>query len=286
MVTFIPVAAVFAMSRSYSPSRRLVAAAIAGLMLATVVFTKSRGGVVGLVVMLAALVVLGQNVRRGFGAIAVAAVLLATPFMPASFWERMGSITNDQRDKQEFNGTRETRLDLMEGGIQTFLERPFTGVGAGQFQNYNPPWRKQQFNETHNALIQAAAETGILGLLAFSFLIARAGMGAAATMKMLRRPRKRRTSDPLQLVMTQHERHSMRVLTVGVTAGLCGWFVCALFASVAYNWTFYYLLALIVSGRELVRDRLSAGRTLQVHARKAVSVPAAALFIGSAAHGV
>ena len=29
-----------------------------------------------------------------------------------------------------------------------------------------------------------------------------------------------------------------------MVAALVGWFVCALFASVAFNWTFYYLLAL------------------------------------------
>ena len=28
-----------------------------------------------------------------------------------------------------------------------------------------------------------------------------------------------------------------------------------MFASVAYNWTFYYLLALIVAAREMTRDR-------------------------------
>ena len=58
----------------------------------------------------------------------------------------------------------------MEEGIRTFLEHPLTGVGAGDFQNYNPPWRQERWRETHNALIQVASETGIVGLVAFSFL--------------------------------------------------------------------------------------------------------------------
>jgi hypothetical protein len=41
-----------------------------------------------------------------------------------------------------------------------------------------------------------------------------------------------------------------------MAAGLAGWFVCAMFASVASNWTFYYVLALAVAGRELLLDRL------------------------------
>jgi hypothetical protein len=61
--------------------------------------------------------------------------------------------------------------------------------------------------------------------------------------------------------------------TVAMTAGLVGWFVCSLFASVAYNWTFYYLLALIVAGRELTRDRLVASRAIQARVEQPLSVP-------------
>jgi hypothetical protein len=47
-----------------------------------------------------------------------------------------------------------------------------------------------------------------------------------------------------------------------MTIALVGWFTCAMFASVAYSWTFYYLLALVVSGRELTRRRLAEARAL------------------------
>jgi hypothetical protein len=50
--------------------------------------------------------------------------------------------------------------------------------------------------------------------------------------------------------------------------------VCSVFASVAYNWTFYYVLALIVASRELTRDRLAAGRVIEAQA-KGVSIPSA-----------
>jgi hypothetical protein len=62
--------------------------------------------------------------------------------------------------------------------------------------------------------------------------------------------------------------------TVAMTAGLVGWFVCSLFASVAYNWTFYYLLALIVAGRELTRDRLVASRAIQAGRERPSPAPA------------
>jgi O-antigen ligase len=77
----------------------------------------------------------------------------------------------------------------MQEGIAAFLERPLTGVGVGQFKNYNPAGRQEKWRETHNVLIQVAAETGIVGLLVFCFLIVRAGIAAAASRRMLRRPR-------------------------------------------------------------------------------------------------
>jgi hypothetical protein len=48
MVTFLPAAAVVALSKRYAPSKRMLAALASALMLATVVFTKSRGGFLGL----------------------------------------------------------------------------------------------------------------------------------------------------------------------------------------------------------------------------------------------
>jgi len=39
-----------------------------------------------------------------------------------------------------------------------------------------------------------------------------------------------------------------------------------MFASVAYSWTFYYLLALIVASRDIVAARLAAARAVQAGA--------------------
>ena len=59
-------------------------------------------------------------------------------------------------------------------------------------------------------------------------------------------------------------------------AALVGWTICSLFASVAFNWTFYYVLALAVAGREIAEARglapvrekavLGAAEVVRVHA--------------------
>jgi O-antigen ligase len=275
MVTFVPVAAVVAISSRFSPAKRLGAAAITSLMLATIVFTKSRGGMLGLGAALAALILLGRRIRPGFGAAVVACILCAAPFAPASFWTRMASIVDEKQDARDFTGSREARRVVMEEAFATFAEHPFTGIGAGQFQNYNPPGRRERWRETHNTLLQVAAETGIFGLASFSFLIGCAAVGAVRTQRMLNRARRSANRFAVDAVLPPRDREALAALTIGMTASLIGWFACALFASVAYSWTFYYLLALIVAGRELTRDRLAAAEVLADTARRPAVVPPA-----------
>jgi O-antigen ligase len=274
MVTFLPAAAVLALTKRIPASRRMVAGLAAMFMLATIVFTKSRGGFLGLATALLMFILLGRKVRPGVGTIAIVVVLCGMPFAPASFWDRVSSIVDDRKDQQEFTGSREARWTVMKEGIRTFAEHPFTGIGAGQFPNYNPPGRKEAWRETHNAPIQAAAETGLLGFAAFMFLVLRAGMGARATRRLVEPPRTRRAPDLLRNVMSDDDRYIMRAHTVAMTAGFFGWFVCSLFASVAYNWTFYYLLALIVASREMVLARLRAARALAAGRGQVPSIPA------------
>jgi hypothetical protein len=59
------------------------------------------------------------------------------------------------------------------------------------------------------------------------------------------------------------EEASLHAHAAAISAAMAGWFVCALFASVAYHWTFYYLLALALAPREVLIERLkSAGASL------------------------
>jgi O-antigen ligase len=268
MVTFLPATIVVAMSRRHSPARRATASVIALLMLATIVFTKSRGGLLGLGAAVVALAMLGHWVRRGFGTTLILTILIAMPFAPTSFWTRMTSILDEQQDKQEFTGSREARRQVMEYGVTTFFEYPITGVGAGQFKNYNPSDREAKFLETHNVLIQVAAETGIVGLLAFAFLIWRAIKAAWETRRVTR------DKNWMSWMKKLNRADAARALAehaVGLEAGLVGWFVCAMFASVAYNWTFYYVLALLVAARELATRQVFAAAPAK---QKTISVRA------------
>jgi putative inorganic carbon (HCO3(-)) transporter len=262
IVVFLPLC--FAYVRRPEPTlKRIVAAAIATLMLATLVFTKSRSGMLGAVAMFGVYLVVSRALTPTTILAGVVAGMLVLPALPQSFYERMASITDESKDD---HGSYEARRLLLEQAWQVFLENPVTGIGAGQFINYGPPGRAEKWRVTHNAILQMAAEIGIFGVLAFSYLIWRGFAAAWWTRKALawtHRPRRARRSrkgeaDDVEDGLAPDERRFLDTHGAAMLAGLAGWFVCAQFASVAYNWTFYYLLGLIVCSRDVVRARAQA----------------------------
>jgi O-antigen ligase len=203
---------------------------------------------------------MGRRRPAMIGATAIAAIVLL-PFAPDSYWERVASITDDDKDA---TGSREARRVLLGEAFQAFLDHPVTGLGAGQFVNYNPPGRLETWRETHNVVLQVAAELGIVGVSVFFFLVYRALIAGRQARRMLPlasgRPPRSRWGQPQAVpaaVVTRDDAEFFEAHTAALTAAVAGWFLSALFASVAYHWTFYYLLALAIAPREIVTDRLA-----------------------------
>jgi O-antigen ligase len=261
MVTVLPMAVLWAVA-GRRPTHRLFAAGLAVMMLATIIVSYSRGGFVGLAVMV--LILAWQLARQRPSAVAAAAValLLVMPLAPASYWTRIASITDESKDD---TGSRKARRVAMREAWDTFLTFPFYGVGAGMFEAYNPPGREEIWRETHNVVLQFAAELGILGLLLFFFMLWRALTARRATRRLLRRasgssPPSRwgKTAPPSHPPLVSPEEATyIEVHTGTMMASLIGWFICAQFASVGYTWTFYYLLALTVAPRDILATRLA-----------------------------
>jgi O-antigen ligase len=251
MIAFLPLAVIVALRRGH-PLMRLVAMVGIPFIVASIIFSKSRGGLIALVAMLVVLLFQLRRLRPGVGALMIAATLASIPLLPQSFTERMSSIFNPEEDP---TGSREARKRLLRDGYQAFIDNPVLGLGAGQFQAYNPEGRKEEaWRETHNAVLQVAAELGVVGLGIFLIVI---GSGFAAVFRTgaaLRRARGRRRArapDP-----ARHDREAMEMYAAAIAASLTGWFVAAMFASVAYYWTFYIVLGLAASVRDVVRREL------------------------------
>jgi putative inorganic carbon (hco3(-)) transporter len=267
MVAVLPLCVLVGIRAKHLGARLLYV--FAGLtMVGAVIVSQSRGGFVGLAVMVLILGV--QLARRKPAAVGagVIVLLLVVPFAPSSYWERMSSITDSSKDA---HGSREARRILLGEAWQAFLTFPLYGVGAQQFQNYNPPGRVETWRETHNVVLQVAAELGILGLSVFGFLLWRAFTAGRITRRLLRRGAGatppawqvalgKRAAAPLfpRPLADYFDAHAATM-----TAALVGWFVCALFASVAYSWTFYYLLALAAAPHGILTQELRAKKAAQ-----------------------
>jgi O-antigen ligase len=269
MISFLPFA-VFPVAARGRPLRRALAAGAACLMIGAIVVTQSRSGAVGLslvLVVIAAMLIARKPAVLGA---ALLAAIVALPFVPDSYWQRVASIGNEQLDD---TGSREARRVLLREAYEAFLARPLTGVGVGQFRNYDPDGRQEPWRETHNVVLQLAADLGIFGPLIFFYLCWRGVAAARRSRRLLREIR--RHPERAVLPLTAAEAASLDLHITAVTAAMIGWFICAQFASVAYNWTFYYVLALAVVPREILRARLVL--------RRQPAAPAAPMRVAEAA---
>jgi O-antigen ligase len=259
MVAVLPLAA-FLVLRPASGVKRAIAAVCGVLMVGAIVASQSRSGTVGLAAM--GLVLAAHLVSRKPGLVFGVALagMLAVPFLPSSYWERMASITDKELDH---TGSREARSILLQESFDAFAAHPFTGVGAGNFKIYKPEERQEAWRETHNVVLQVASELGIGGLMVFGFLLARAAYAPVQTRRLLRamRPGHRASRQDLPVApLDPREQDLLAMHAAVLSAALAGWFFCALFASVAYHWTFYYLLALATAPREYLLARVATAR--------------------------
>jgi O-antigen ligase len=141
----------------------------AALLVAVVLASGSRGGLLGLAAG-SAVYVLG--VRGSMRIVAVVAFMVALAglwtFSPA-FKERVASITNLEED---YNLTDEVgRKAVWARGRQYIADNPVIGVGAGNFPVAEGDYfavtyfgtRGGKWSSAHNAYIQAYAELGVVG---------------------------------------------------------------------------------------------------------------------------
>jgi O-antigen ligase len=257
MVVFLPFAILFAF-RDVPMWKRAIAGSSALLMLVTIVFTRSRAGTLGLVATILVLVIASIRVKPAIAAATLAAVIVAVPFAPASYWDRMSSIVEKDKDA---TGSRQARIELMKEGLSVYLSHPLVGVGLGQFVNFDPGDRKNAWRVTHNSLLQVATELGTVGLIPFVYLMWCAAKAPRAAREAIlperSRPGPGRASVRRQRMRTEGPGgEAVLAAATAIGPSMVGWFVCAFFASVALNWTFYYLLALAACTRDIARARL------------------------------
>ena len=138
LVTFFPLAlaGLIAPLRTW---KRLFCGGLAIVLLGAIVATQSRAGFLGLVaVLVLAGIWLGRRRPGMIGAGLVAANARGTV--------RALSVGADGQHREQRAGPDRfvgARRRVMGEAFQAFLDRPLTGVGVGQFQNYAPEGRAE-----------------------------------------------------------------------------------------------------------------------------------------------
>jgi putative inorganic carbon (hco3(-)) transporter len=190
--------------------------------------TYSRGGFLGLVAAAAVLAwKLGRKNRLNVSLISIAAGFLVMLLAPGNYGLRVLSIFFPELDPV---GSNDRRRELLERSVIVSLRNPW-GIGIGNF-----PIVGIHNLVSHNAFTQVSSELGILGLLAYLIF-------------MISPFRKLGAIERTLFKKKQHD--WFYYLSVGLQASIVSYMVSSFFASVAYNWFIYYVIAYAVAFRRV-----------------------------------
>jgi O-antigen ligase len=227
--TMVPLA--FAVGRSSKSSLiRWCCYSFTLLMVFAITITFSRGGFLGLS---AACIVMAWKLgRKNRAKVMASTIFISVVFTlaaPGNYGTRMLSMFIPGLDPV---GSRDSRQELLTRSIMVTVRNPW-GVGIGNSTVFGP--RNLQ---THNAYTQVSSELGVLGLFAYLVFLIR----PYRVLSMI----ERRT-------LSEDSRIWFHSMAVGLQASLIAYMVSSFFASVAYNWYVYYLVAYAICLRRIYK---------------------------------
>jgi probable O-glycosylation ligase (exosortase A-associated) len=221
------------------PMRILYLAALSVLILGTA-FTLSRGGFVGLVVVMVGLLYFSrQRIRKLLLFIVMAAILV--PLVPAKYFGEIQSIS-DTSDR-----TREDRFYSWRRGWEMFLDNPVLGIGAGNYpwkvneyelrsSEYNPNGRLHGGRVAHSLYFTLIPELGSVGILIYSTIV------VLAIRKLLRLGRVGKSHNSQGI-----ESSDLELLARAMLVSLAGYFISGAFISVLYYPHLWYLIGFLLA---------------------------------------
>jgi hypothetical protein len=196
--------------RKGARGRNLVCAWLpTGLIVTTMFYTQSRGGV------LALLAVTGLLFSRRMGTLKTALIVGALAvIMFAAHFTGGRSLTDE---------STEGRIDAWGEGFHMFLAHPLLGVGYNQFTEYNRL-------TAHNSYLLCFAETGLAGYFFWTSMLVACILQVSALMK---------------IPGTGEAPENVRRWASALQLAMCGYIVGAFFLSRTYVYVFYMLTAMI-----------------------------------------
>lgn len=245
--TTIPyIAALFVVRRSLTTTILLIAASAS--MLWMLVQTASRGGLLTVVfsVGLTVLLVLRSSVRGRLAAVAIVlALLVAVALAPRILWQRLETVLNSSglySDQVAASAaeSQEDHIAVFTRSIQYTLEHPVFGLGLGNFQVASGTWLNQPsaWVGTHNTFTEVSSEAGIPALVMFVGLL----VTAVRNMRRISRA-----------PVTNLQGAELNLMARATLASLLAFAFGAFFVHLAYEYYFFYLVAIAAAIRRLAR---------------------------------
>lgn len=227
LIMMIPLAITLGLATK-SALMKLVYLATTIFLLSANMITFSRGGFLGLLGASALMVwKLGRRNRVSVTLFSVVIGTVITLLAPGNYGLRVLSIFIPGLDPV---GSSSQRSELLERSILVSLRNPW-GIGMGNF-----PIVGIRNLVSHNAFTQVSAELGVLGLIAYLVF-------------MLSPFRKLGAIERTQF--EKNETDWFFYTAIGLQASIVAYLIGSFFASVAYNWFIYYLIAYAVAFRRV-----------------------------------
>jgi len=228
LVSMVPIAFAFLIT-SRSSIRKLIFGACALLLIIAIGLSYSRGGFLGLIVALG-FFALKIAPRRRLEIVLCACVLLVIllAIFP-SYAVRLASIVFPSLDPV---GSSDLRRGELLRSLFLAIRHPVFGIGMGNYRTE----MSYIGAETHNSYTQVASEMGVIALACYTMFMVvpfkKLGQIARQTFGV---PAKSR----------------FHYLAIGLQAAILGYMVSSFFASDAYQWYVYYLVAYAIGLRRL-----------------------------------
>jgi O-antigen ligase len=192
-----------------------------------IILTQSRGGLLGILAILAlagSRVIKNKVVLCSIGAVAAVALYGAMALSDR--------ISGGDQDVQGLSA--QNRIYAWGAGIRMAAARPLTGVGLGNFANQSQNFSSALDREytAHSVWFLVLGETGLPGFVAFMVMV------VAGLLTSIRN--NARVSQACSVPL-------LKAVSLSLTGALIGFLVTGCFGSYAYHWPLYVLLAFIVA---------------------------------------
>ena len=223
---------------------------------ATVARSGSRGGLIGLVAVGAALLFFGRGVSFGKRLITVMVVGVALSlWAPQGYWRQMQTILSPTQD---YNYTsKDGRKQVAKRGIGYMMTHPIFGLGIGNFEKAEctisekaratPAGYGFRCTPPHNSFVQAGAELGIPGLILWSSIPI---LGIFALLRLGRRL-------PYRWRRGTREQRFLRLACPFFAVALIGFTATAFFLNFAWMEPYYVLGAFVAALMGVTTSRVA-----------------------------